>query len=60
MEPEVTADGLETWLPGGSTAGRAEAVAAVHATIVAVRAMRCVVFMGRSFVRTRSAAVTAA
>ena len=45
MEAEVAADGLEAWLPGGSSAGRAEAVAAVQATIVAVRAMRCEVFM---------------
>jgi hypothetical protein len=60
MEAEVAADGLEVWLPGGSTAGRAEAVAAVHATIVAVRAMRCEVFMWSSVYRSRSVAVTAA
>jgi hypothetical protein len=60
MEPGLTAAGLEAWLAGASMAGRAEAFAAVHATIVAVRAMSCEVFMGRSVLRTRSVAVTAA
>jgi len=60
MEADVVAAGLEAWLPDGSTAGRAEAVVAGHATIVAVRAMRCVVYMGRSLVLARSVAVTSA